>query len=210
MLTFLRNYNFLLFKCLLQLGGPCIISQNEWIFIFFRIWVRVVSLIKKDEASSCIVASQLEKRLTLVLLEECFSFFSFFFLLFFPSFYSLLFAQHVSSLSSKYLVSSQISEDIHYLKRKLFIMVYRLLHVVHVKHFKVHRRTKSAFPNSSMQKSYVLKSKCFTHRSIWGHTPGSVKYQLLVFLIVTCNTGLWHELRSLENCTWGIFVWQWM
>lgn len=61
--------------------------------------MRVVSLIKKDEASSCIVSSQLEKRLTLVSLEEYFSF------SFFIPHSMNSFLPGVISLSSKYLVS---------------------------------------------------------------------------------------------------------
>lgn len=54
MLTLLRKQSFL-FWCLTQLGDLYINSQSEWIYFFLRIWVRVVSWIKKDEVNSCII-----------------------------------------------------------------------------------------------------------------------------------------------------------
>jgi len=82
-------------------------------------------------------------------------------------------------------------------------MVYRLLHVPHrrtVKHFKVRRSTEEQLKNK-----IYFSQRCFACKGLacWKVNAllivaagdidlvcGSVKYQLLVFLIVTCNTGL--------------------
>lgn len=79
-------------------------------------------------------------------------------------------------------------------------MVYRLLHVPRVgtvKHFKVHRSTEEQnllFPTAAFKGLMCWKVNALLIVAA-GDTHlvcGSIKYQLLVFLIVTCDTGLGH------------------
>lgn len=77
-------------------------------------------------------------------------------------------------------------------------MVYRLLHVPHigtVKHFEVHRSTEVQnllFPTAACKGllSWKVNALLIVAAGETHLVCGSINYQLFVFLIVTCTTGL--------------------